>query len=132
MSSYDLPPLIYTRGRTCSVLGWELTAMEELEHLHITLPPGLILRLLCFLLCRFPLYATYRDSNVITAGGSLPQIHVNGECEKFSSHFLLILYQKFSKKSDFLFQNFGLNARIKFSASSSPAINPFEYLSVLL
>lgn len=101
MSSYDLPPLIYTRGRTCSVFGRRLTAMEELEHLHITLPPGLNLRLLCFLLCRFPLYATYRDSNLITAGGSLPQIHVNGECEKFSSHFLHILYHRIFKKSKF-------------------------------
>lgn len=29
-----LPPLIYTRGRTCSVLSRELTAMEELGNLH--------------------------------------------------------------------------------------------------
>lgn len=34
MSSYDLPPLIYTRGRTCSVLSRELTAMEEMGNFH--------------------------------------------------------------------------------------------------
>ena len=109
-----LPPLIYTRGRTCSVLSRELTAMEELGNLHTLYLLALNLRLLCLLLCRLPLYATYREFTMLTAGGSLPQIHVNGECEKFSSHFLFILYQKFSKKSNFFSQNFDLNARIKF------------------
>ena len=108
MSSYDLPPLIYTRGRTCSVLSRELTASEEMGNFHTLYLLDVIVGCFASLYTDYH-YATYHLIFLWSftpryihfgAGGSLPTIHAIGISEKVFISLSLSIYiisQNFQK-----------------------------------